>query len=261
MTEGGRTPLMKAARTGHLEVVQLFLERGVAIDQPTSQNDANALSLACSGGHAKMVEFLLQHGADPQYQLRDGSTMLIEAARSGNPAVLRLILDYPKCLSQPSSMLPNASVQLVANNLNQQQTQHTFSHDQRSAYQSLVSGVSPTGNVIMPPPPPPLPIAVSGVASVDVCLDPSHSHLHQTHSHSCHSHQQLSFQSPNLPTSNKSSQPTTHINAALANAYAVGWAAGAAALVHQQQQQHQHVITSSTSSSGMFLGILSPIFY
>lgn len=54
MTEGGRTPLMKAARTGHLEVVQLFLERGVAIDQPTSQNDANALSLACSGGHAKV---------------------------------------------------------------------------------------------------------------------------------------------------------------------------------------------------------------
>ncbi|XP_018654746.1 putative multiple ankyrin repeats single kh domain protein [Schistosoma mansoni] len=168
MTEGGRTPLMKAARTGHLEVVQLFLERGVAIDQPTSQNDANALSLACSGGHAKMVEFLLQHGADPQYQLRDGSTMLIEAARSGNPAVLRLILDYPKCLSQPSSMLPNASVQLVANTLNQHQTQHQFSHDQRSAYQSLVSGVPTIGNVIMPPPPPPLPISVSGIANMDI---------------------------------------------------------------------------------------------
>ncbi|CAH8672524.1 unnamed protein product [Schistosoma rodhaini] len=249
MTEGGRTPLMKAARTGHLEVVQLFLERGVAIDQPTSQNDANALSLACSGGHAKMVEFLLQHGADPQYQLRDGSTMLIEAARSGNPAVLRLILDYPKCLSQPSSMLPNASVQLVANTLNQHQTQHQFSHDQRSAYQSLVSGVPTIGNVIMPPPPPPLPISVSGIANMDMCLDPSHPHLHpQAHSHSCHSHQQLSFQAPSsLSTSTNSVQPTTHINAALANAYAVGWAAGAAALVHQQQQQH--TINSAITSS------------
>ncbi|KAK4474487.1 hypothetical protein MN116_001637 [Schistosoma mekongi] len=248
MTEGGRTPLMKAARTGHLEVVQLFLERGVAIDQPTSHNDANALSLACSGGHAKMVEFLLQHGADPQYQLRDGSTMLIEAARSGNPAVLRLILDYPKCLSQPSSILPNASVQLVANTLNQHLIQHPFSHDQRSAYQSLVGGVPPIGNVIMPPPPPPLPISVSGITNVDMCLDPSHSHLHpQAHSHSCHSHQQLSLQSsPSLPTSAKSVQPTTHINEALANAYAVGWAAGAAALV--QQQQH-HAITSAISSS------------
>ncbi|CAH8634846.1 unnamed protein product [Schistosoma intercalatum] len=249
MTEGGRTPLMKAARTGHLEVVQLFLERGVAIDQPTSQNDANALSLACSGGHAKMVEFLLQHGADPQYQLRDGSTMLIEAARSGNPAVLRLILDYPKCLSQPSSMLPNASVQLVANTLNQHQTQHQFSHDQRSAYQSLVNGVPTIGNVIMPPPPPPLPISVSGITNMDMCLDPSHSHMHsQGHSHSCHSHQQLSFQAPSsLSTSTNSVQPTTHINAALANAYAVGWAAGAAALVHQQQQHH--TINSAITSS------------
>ncbi|CAH8636662.1 unnamed protein product, partial [Heterobilharzia americana] len=238
MTEGGRTPLMKAARTGHLEVVQLFLERGVAIDQPTSQNDANALSLACSGGHAKMVEFLLQHGADPQYQLRDGSTMLIEAARSGNPAVLRLILDYPKCLSQPSSILPNASVQLVANTINQHQMQHPFPHDQRSAYQSLVGGVPPVGNVIMPPPPPPLPISVSGVANVDICLDPSHSHMHPQ-AHSCHSHQQLSFQSPNLSAS--------------ANQCICCWVGSwSCRLVHQQQQQqqqHQHAITSSVSSS------------
>lgn len=199
-----------------------------------------------------MVEFLLQHGADPQYQLRDGSTMLIEAARSGNPAVLRLILDYPKCLSQPSSMLPNASVQLVANTLNQHQTQHQFSHDQRSAYQSLVNGVPTIGNVIMPPPPPPLPISVSGITNMDMCLDPSHSHMHsQGHSHSCHSHQQLSFQAPSsLSTSTNSVQPTTHINAALANAYAVGWAAGAAALVHQQQQQH--TINSAITSSGIF---------
>ncbi|KAK4467524.1 hypothetical protein MN116_008911 [Schistosoma mekongi] len=243
VTEGGRTPLMKASRTGHLEVVQLFLERGVAIDQPTSQNDANALSLACSGGHAKMVEFLLQHGADPQYQLRDGSTMLIEAARSGNPAVLKLILDYPKCLSQSSAILPDASVQPVVNTLNQHHFQHPFSfHDQRSAYQSFVRGIPSIDNDTMPPPPPPLP--ASCIANVYMYPDPSHSHHRQPHTHSCHLNQQLSSQ-----LSTKSVQPTTHINAALADAYAVGWAAGAAALVQQQQR---HSVTSVISSSGIF---------
>ncbi|VEL08877.1 unnamed protein product [Protopolystoma xenopodis] len=102
MPEGGRTPLMKAARAGHLEVAQLFVERGVPINQATVQNDANVLSLACNGGHVKVVEYLIQNGADPQYLLRDGCTMLIEAARSGNSNVLRLLLDYPKCLIPPS---------------------------------------------------------------------------------------------------------------------------------------------------------------
>ncbi|TNN05008.1 Ankyrin repeat domain-containing protein 17 [Schistosoma japonicum] len=74
-----------------------------------------------------------------------------------------------------------------------------------------------------------------------MCLNPSHSHHRQAHTYSCHLNQQLSSRS-----STKSVQPTTHINAALANAYAVGWAAGAAALVQQQQRD---TITSVIPSS------------
>ncbi|CAL8100802.1 unnamed protein product [Calicophoron daubneyi] len=233
MTEGGKTPLMKAARNGNLEVVQLFVEHGAAIDQPTSQNDANALSLACSGGHAKVVKYLLQHGADPQYQLRDGSTMLIEAARSGNPAVLRLILDYPKCLTQPSAIIPS-SVQLLGNAMSQQQ--------QLQLIQPLVNGV-PSPSAM--PPPPPLPMSISSPTTVDTCMDPTHAHLHaHQQTISCptqHTHQSLSFQSPapSLVASANSVQAQTHLDAALVSAYAVGWADGAALA-----QQH-HVLPPS----------------
>ncbi|KAA3681374.1 ankyrin repeat domain-containing protein 17 [Paragonimus westermani] len=232
MTEGGRTPLMKAARSGNLEVVQLFLERGAAIDQPTSQNDANALSLACSGGHAKVVKYLLQHGADPQYQLRDGSTMLIEAARSGSPAVLRLILDYPRCLTQPST------TQFFGNTV----PQHLQLLQQQS-YQHLQNGSSVMDPPTMPPPPPPpLPLSITSGTNIETCLDHTHSHLYSHQRaiscHAQHTHQPLSLQTstPGLIVSANSGQPSTHLDAALVSAYAVGWADGAASLVQQQHQ-------------------------
>ncbi|OON13885.1 KH domain protein [Opisthorchis viverrini] len=242
MTEGGRTPLMKAARIGNLEVVKLFVEHGAPIDQPTSLNDANALSLACSGGHAMVVKYLLQHGADPQYQLRDGSTMLIEAARSGSPAVLRLLLDYPRCLTQPTT-------QLIANAVPQQLQQQQLQLLQQQVYQPLPNGTpSPVGNTPgMPPPPPlPLPLSVAGGANFETCMDPTHVHLHANQrAISCHTqqhtHPAISLQAPtNLVVPSSSSQPQSHLDAALVNAYAVGWADGAASLV----QQH---VTLSTS--------------
>ncbi|KAF5401982.1 Ankyrin repeat domain-containing protein 17 [Paragonimus heterotremus] len=233
MTEGGRTPLMKAARSGNLEVVQLFLERGAAIDQPTSQNDANALSLACSGGHAKVVKYLLQHGADPQYQLRDGSTMLIEAARSGSPAVLRLILDYPRCLTQPST------TQFFGNTVPQHLQllqQQSYQHLQNGSASSVMD--PPT---MPPPPPPPLPLSITSGTNIETCMDHAHSHLYSHQRaiscHAQHAHQPLSFQTPTpgLIVSANSGQQPTHLDAALVSAYAVGWADGAASLVQQQQ--------------------------
>ncbi|CAH8664748.1 unnamed protein product [Dicrocoelium dendriticum] len=239
LAEGGRTPLMKAARSGNLEVVQLFLEHGAPIDQPTIQNDANALSLACSGGHAKVVKYLLQHGADPQYQLRDGSTMLIEAARSGSSAVLRLILDYPGCLTQPST------VPLPANGLPQLQHQQQLQLLQQHPYQSIANDTqSPAGATpgMPPPPPPPLPLPITTGGAVDSCLDSAYMHLHnQQHSLSCraqHLHQPLPFQTqnPGMVVSTNPTQPPSHLDAALVSAYAVGWADGAASLVQQQHQ-------------------------
>ena len=102
--EHASEPYMKATGTGHPCTVQLFTGRikiaaslllSLVMQLVSAGKLPTPLSLACAVGHLAVVELLLLHGANPFHRLKDNSTMIIEAAKSGHTQVVQLLLDYP----------------------------------------------------------------------------------------------------------------------------------------------------------------------
>ena len=81
-----------AARGGHEEIVKVFL------DQPSVEVDAKdnsgktALHFACSEGHRKVCQILLNFGADVKAISADKTTPLHSAILNGHSEVARVIL-------------------------------------------------------------------------------------------------------------------------------------------------------------------------
>ena len=87
----GFTLLMDAAYYGHERVVELLLQRGAEVNQQNSMG-ASALMGAADNGHEKVVELLIRHGAEIDLLTSNGSTALMYAAQEGHERVVDLLL-------------------------------------------------------------------------------------------------------------------------------------------------------------------------
>lgn len=95
------TPLCAAAAEGQIETARLLLLRGAAIEAPTGRSNQTRgllydgytpLLTACIGGHADMVTFLLDQGADIEAATTERMTALSVAASDGHLDLCRLLL-------------------------------------------------------------------------------------------------------------------------------------------------------------------------
>ena len=111
----GETPLMSAARSGDVDTVELLLAAGVDVDAAERERGQTALMWAAAQSHAEIVRVLAAAGADLDarsrvwHQLENtagntnpignfrmahgGSTALLFAARNGDVATARALLD------------------------------------------------------------------------------------------------------------------------------------------------------------------------
>ncbi|XP_075707390.1 uncharacterized protein LOC142741953 [Rhinoderma darwinii] len=93
----GRTPLMAAAYMGHCTVAELLLESGANVNRcDVEGRSALAVSCLCvptGHRHQQLISVLLEHGAIPELQDKEGLTPLLVAAYEGQEEVAELLLE------------------------------------------------------------------------------------------------------------------------------------------------------------------------
>lgn len=73
---GGLTPLLHAARQGHVEAAVALLEGGADINQVSAGDSTSALLMATINGQFDLAMLLLERGADPNLASEAGATPL-----------------------------------------------------------------------------------------------------------------------------------------------------------------------------------------
>jgi uncharacterized protein len=87
----GAKPLSHAARSGHLEMVDLLLARGTPIDARNLAG-ATALYFAAEAGHPSIAQRLIERGADVKLTGRSGISPVAAAAYAGNDEIVAALL-------------------------------------------------------------------------------------------------------------------------------------------------------------------------
>jgi ankyrin repeat protein len=89
----GAKPLSHAARSGHLEMLDLLLARGAPIDA-RDLNGATALYYAAERGHGPIVQRLIERGADVKLTGKSGVSPIAAAAYAGRDSIVAMLLAH-----------------------------------------------------------------------------------------------------------------------------------------------------------------------
>jgi len=112
----GMTPLMKAAKSGAVQISQLLIVSGADINAKTNSG-VTVLMLAAAGGSSELVDELIHHGAEILARDNSGKTALYWAAEWGNTEIIQLLIENGSDINQADSD-GISPIMIAANSLN-----------------------------------------------------------------------------------------------------------------------------------------------
>ena len=87
-----RTPLMEAAKYGHLMICEYLITQQNANVNIKSNDHWTALMYAAFNNHLSVVELFIQHNADIRLQDKNGDHVTYLVARNGNLDIIKMLL-------------------------------------------------------------------------------------------------------------------------------------------------------------------------
>jgi ankyrin repeat protein len=103
-----------AARTDNVDLAKLLLGRGFDVNAQSNSGRGHAsLHVATGLGRARMAEFLLQNGANPNIRDANSGAPLNVAVVQARPTMARLLLKYGASTLGPDGASPLKSIQMA----------------------------------------------------------------------------------------------------------------------------------------------------
>ena len=93
--KGGQTALLYASKRSFNDTAKYLIERGADVNAQSKKKRVSSLMLAAVWDNVELVEYLLDHGADPSLTDIFGRTARLLAEKKGNTAVVALLPDTP----------------------------------------------------------------------------------------------------------------------------------------------------------------------
>ena len=104
----GMTPLIAAAKNGHVMMIEATLAAGVNINK-TTRVGTTALMAAAENGHVDIMDILLINGAALEQKNASGFTALSYATRMGRTLAVEKLLDQGADINSPRDLLWDAA--------------------------------------------------------------------------------------------------------------------------------------------------------
>ncbi|XP_077025623.1 ankyrin repeat domain-containing protein 16 isoform X2 [Tamandua tetradactyla] len=108
-----KRPLHEAASMGHRDCVGYLLSRGAAVDS-LKKADWTPLMMACTRKNLEVIQDLVEHGANPLLQNKDGWNSFHIASREGDPQILQYLLSVSPAVWKTESKIRRTPLHTAA---------------------------------------------------------------------------------------------------------------------------------------------------